>query len=54
MQRLLFLAVIAGALLVVDDLHFNGQYRSEIWQQATSAGRSFSRGVDYRIGRVLR
>jgi hypothetical protein len=43
MQHLLFLAVIAGALFVVDDLHFNGQYRSEIWQQATYAGRSFSR-----------
>ena len=54
MQHLLFLAVIAGALLVVDDLHFQGRYRSEIWQQATYAGRSFSREVDYRIGRALR
>ena len=54
MQHLLFLAVIAGALLVVDDLHYNGQYRSKIWQQATYAGRSFSHEVNYRIGRALR
>jgi hypothetical protein len=49
MRHLMFLATVAGILLAVDAIRFNGRYRTEVWREAQYQGQSFNREVERRL-----
>lgn len=52
MQRILFLAVVIGALWAADTYAFKGRYSRALWQEATHQAEIFDNGVQSLVSKI--
>jgi hypothetical protein len=53
MQHLLFLIFVIGGLLAFDAIHYEGQYRTAVWQEAKYRGQTFNQEVESMLKKSL-